>query len=157
MGLYPVVCRIGRRWEQTVLLDDVVQFVSAPFPVPTSWQGSPTDTRHFISPTHSGAVLGRTVPPWLSDRLLGPLNATISMNVFTLLVVLTIWLPFETSSVAGLFVVAVPMGMGTGSFVPLGGKGHTHTHTHIPYAYTHTHTQTHARRTFRQPYLHPQD
>jgi hypothetical protein len=73
-------------------------------------------------PTLSGAVLGRTVPPWLSDRVLGPLNATIAMNVFTLAVVLVLWLPLGASSVTALFVVVVLMGIGTGSFVPLGGK-----------------------------------
>jgi hypothetical protein len=45
------------------------------------------------------------------------------MNVFTLLVVLVIWLPLGASSSAALFVVVVLMGIGTGSFVPLGGKG----------------------------------
>ncbi|KAK3695032.1 major facilitator superfamily domain-containing protein [Podospora appendiculata] len=67
-----------------------------------------------------GAIFGRTVPPWLSDRKLGPLNAIILMNMFTLLVVLVVWLPFGDSSIAGLFVVTVLMGIGTGSFVPLG-------------------------------------
>ncbi|AEO65355.1 uncharacterized protein THITE_2112263 [Thermothielavioides terrestris NRRL 8126] len=67
-----------------------------------------------------GAVMGRTLPPWLSDRALGPLNAIIVMNIFTLLVVLAIWLPVGGSSVAALFVVMVLMGIGTGSFVPLG-------------------------------------
>ncbi|KAL2159227.1 hypothetical protein VTH06DRAFT_2659 [Thermothelomyces fergusii] len=67
-----------------------------------------------------GAVVGRTVPPWLSDRLLGPLNTTIVMNGFTLLTVLAIWLPLGESSVAALFLVVVLMGIGTGSFVPLG-------------------------------------
>lgn len=70
----------------------------------------------------SGAVLGRTLPPWLSDRLLGPLNATVLMNMFTLLSVLAVWLPLGASSTEALFVVMVLMGIGTGSFVPLGGK-----------------------------------
>jgi hypothetical protein len=69
----------------------------------------------------SGAVLGRTLPPWLSDRLLGPLNATVMMNMFTLLSVLAVWLPLGASSIEALFVVVL-MGIGTGSFVPLGGK-----------------------------------
>ena len=67
-------------------------------------------------------MLGRTLPPWLSDRVVGPLNATIMMNVFTLAVVLAIWIPCGGSSIAALFVVVVLMGIGTGSFVPLGGK-----------------------------------
>lgn len=67
-------------------------------------------------------MLGRTVPPWLSDRVLGPLNATILMNILTLLVVLVIWLPLGASSITALFAVVVLMGIGTGSFVPLGGK-----------------------------------
>jgi len=66
--------------------------------------------------------LGRTLPPWLSDRLFGPLNAILAMNVFTLLTVLAIWLPLGASSIAALFVVVVLMGIGTGSFVPLGGR-----------------------------------
>ncbi|KAM7190293.1 putative transporter [Naviculisporaceae sp. PSN 640] len=67
-----------------------------------------------------GAILGRTLPPWLSDRFLGPLNTIIVMNMFTLLVVLGVWLPFGASTVQGLFVAVVLMGIGTGSFVPLG-------------------------------------
>jgi hypothetical protein len=51
------------------------------------------------------------------------MNTILVMNVFTLLIVLTIWLPCGASSVAALFVVIVLMGFGTGSFVPLGGKG----------------------------------
>lgn len=62
------------------------------------------------------------MPPWLSDRVLGPLNATIAINVFTLLVVLAVWLPVGASSVAALFIVVALMCVGTGSFVPLGGK-----------------------------------
>ncbi|KAL2259376.1 hypothetical protein VTK26DRAFT_6966 [Humicola hyalothermophila] len=67
-----------------------------------------------------GALLGRTVPPWLSDRGSGPMNTTILMNMFTLLVVLTVWLPVGASSVPALFIVIVLMGIGTGSLVPLG-------------------------------------
>lgn len=49
------------------------------------------------------------------------------MNVFTLLVVLVVWLPFGAMAVSALFVVTVLMGVGTGSFVPLGGKSPVHT------------------------------
>lgn len=44
------------------------------------------------------------------------------MNIFTMLVVLVVWLPFGAKAVPALFVVTVLMGVGTGSFVPLGGK-----------------------------------
>ena len=71
----------------------------------------------------SGAVVGRSLPLWLSDRKLGPLNTVILMMTATLLVVLGIWLPFGTSSVPALFVVVVLLGIGTGSSVPLGGNG----------------------------------
>ncbi|KAL2018892.1 hypothetical protein VTK56DRAFT_317 [Thermocarpiscus australiensis] len=67
-----------------------------------------------------GAVLGRTAPPRLSDRLLGRMNTIIVMNIFTLFVVLVIWLPFGASHIAALYTVVVFMGIGTGSFVPLG-------------------------------------
>ncbi|KAK4173051.1 putative transporter [Triangularia setosa] len=67
-----------------------------------------------------GASFGRILPPLVSDRLLGPLNTTIAMNVFTLAVVLTIWLPAGANSIGMLYLVVVLMGIGTGSFVPLG-------------------------------------
>ena len=44
------------------------------------------------------------------------------MNLFTLLVVLVIWIPVGASSLAALFIVVALMGVGTGSFVPLGGE-----------------------------------
>ncbi|KAK0751592.1 major facilitator superfamily domain-containing protein [Schizothecium vesticola] len=66
------------------------------------------------------AVIGRSLPLWLSDRKLGPLNTVILMMTATLFVVLVIWLPFGTSSVTALLVVVVLLGIGTGSLVPLG-------------------------------------
>ena len=44
------------------------------------------------------------------------------MNMFTLVAVLGVWLPFGAATVQGLFVAVVLMGIGTGSFVPLGGE-----------------------------------
>lgn len=67
-----------------------------------------------------GAAFGRILPPFVSDRLLGPLNTTIAMNIFTLTAVLAIWLPAGASSIDMLYLVVVLMGIGTGSFVPLG-------------------------------------
>jgi len=57
----------------------------------------------------------------MSDRWLGPVNTVITMNAFTLLVVLLIWLPVGASTVQALFVVVVLMGVGAGSFAPLEG------------------------------------
>jgi hypothetical protein len=42
------------------------------------------------------------------------------MNGFTLLAVVVVWLPFGALKAEALFVVVVLMGVGTGSFVPLG-------------------------------------
>ncbi|KAK0656145.1 major facilitator superfamily domain-containing protein, partial [Cercophora newfieldiana] len=67
-----------------------------------------------------GAIIGRTAPLWLSDRKMGPINTIILMNVFTLLAVLVVWLPFGALTLPALFAVVVTMGIGTGSFVPLG-------------------------------------
>ncbi|KAK1757689.1 putative transporter [Echria macrotheca] len=67
-----------------------------------------------------GAIIGRTIPLWISDRKLGPLNTAILMNIFTIAAVLIIWLPFGASSIQALYVVVVLLGVGTGSFVPLG-------------------------------------
>ena len=69
-----------------------------------------------------GAVIGRSLPLWLSDRKFGPLNTMILMLTATLFTVLAIWLPFGTSSVTALFAVVVLLGIGTGSSVPLGGN-----------------------------------
>ncbi|ESA43948.1 hypothetical protein GE21DRAFT_853 [Neurospora crassa] len=79
------------------------------------------DKQFYLMTTYNiGAIVGRTLPSWLSDRKLGPVNTIIIMNVFTLLVVLVVWLPFGAMAVSALFVVTVLMGVGTGSFVPLG-------------------------------------
>ncbi|KAK3936077.1 major facilitator superfamily domain-containing protein [Diplogelasinospora grovesii] len=67
-----------------------------------------------------GSIVGRTLPPFLSDRKFGPINTATIMTIFTLLTVLVIWLPFGTLDVAALYVVVALMGIGTGSFVPLG-------------------------------------
>ncbi|KAK0633456.1 major facilitator superfamily domain-containing protein [Immersiella caudata] len=67
-----------------------------------------------------GAIVGRTAPMWLSDRKLGPMNMIILMNGLTLLAVVVVWLPFGALTAEALFVVVVLMGVGTGSFVPLG-------------------------------------
>ena len=77
---------------------------------------------HTVGFAHRGAVIGRSLPLWLSDLKFGPLNTMILMMTATLFVVLAIWLPFGTSSVTVLFVIAVLLGIGTGSSVPLGGK-----------------------------------
>ncbi len=67
-------------------------------------------------------MVGRTLPLWLSDRNLGPINTTILMKLFTLVVVLPIWLPLGATTPAALFAVVVLMGVGTGSLVPLAGN-----------------------------------
>lgn len=44
------------------------------------------------------------------------------MNGFTLVVVAAVWLPLGDQSAVALFFVVAFMGVGTGSFVPLGGR-----------------------------------
>ncbi|KAK0730702.1 major facilitator superfamily domain-containing protein [Lasiosphaeris hirsuta] len=75
---------------------------------------------HLMMSYNVGAILGRTIPLWVSDGKLGPLNTIILMNIFTLLTAVAVWLPFGASSIQALYVVVVLMGIGTGSFVPLG-------------------------------------
>lgn len=117
MGIDPYVCCFGRYGEQPVLPHDVVQHVSGRF-----WKGRGEDAVQWLtSERFRGAVIGRIVPLWISDRKLGPLNTIILMNCFTLLAVLVVWLPFGASSVPVLYVVVILLGIGTGSFVPLGG------------------------------------
>ena len=117
MGIDPYICGFGRYGEQSVLLHDIVQHVSGRF-----WKGRGRDAVWWLtSEWFRGAVIGRIVPLWISDRKLGPLNTIILMNCFTLLAVLVVWLPFGASSVSVLYVVVTLLGVGTGSFVPLGG------------------------------------
>ncbi|KAK3372541.1 major facilitator superfamily domain-containing protein [Podospora didyma] len=85
---------------------------------------------YLVMSYNIGAIIGRTVPPWLSDRKIGPINTIILMNVFTLLAVLVIWLPFGAMNIGALLVVTMLMGIGTGSFVPLGGKLTTRSRHH---------------------------
>ncbi|KAL1837497.1 hypothetical protein VTJ49DRAFT_3725 [Mycothermus thermophilus] len=82
--------------------------------------GASSEQFYLMLSHNVGAIVGRTVPLWLSDRFLGPLNTTLVMNLFTLLVVLAIWLPLGAASMVALYAAVVLMGIGTGSFVPLG-------------------------------------
>lgn len=49
-------------------------------------------------------------------------NTAIVMNILTLLAVLATWLPFGASTAQTLYAVVVLIGIGTGSFIPLGGN-----------------------------------
>jgi len=123
MGFHSYICRLRWNGRQPVLPDDVVQHVSGPSPLHQLHRQSTHGVALIESLTvfGRGAMIGRTVPLWLSDRKLGPINTIILMNVFTLLTVLVVWLPFGALTVPALFVVVLLMGIGTGSFVPLGG------------------------------------
>ncbi|KAK0612992.1 major facilitator superfamily domain-containing protein [Bombardia bombarda] len=79
-----------------------------------------SDQFYLIMSYNVGAIVGRTLPPWLADGKLGPLKTTIMMNMLTFVVVLAVWLPVGASSIAALYAVVLLLGIGTGSFVPLG-------------------------------------
>ena len=118
VGFDPYLCCLSWDGGQSILPHDVLQHVS----------GSRC-TRYIAAANGAtadrvdrGAIIGRTVPLWMSDRNLGPINTIILMNILTFVTVLAIWLPFGALTVPALYVVVVFMGIGTGSFVPLGGS-----------------------------------
>ncbi|KAF9879108.1 MFS monocarboxylate [Colletotrichum karsti] len=63
-----------------------------------------------------GSTLGRVIPGYLTDRM-GPFNVTIMMTIITELTMLSLWLPFGSTSAPVLYTVAFLLGFGTGSFV----------------------------------------
>ncbi|KAB5580463.1 major facilitator superfamily domain-containing protein [Coniochaeta sp. 2T2.1] len=111
----------GRFWLlcYTVWVYELVLFVqwgSIPTYSVTTGLGDPF---YLMVGYNIGAIVGSSVPPWLADRWFGPLNATIIMNIFSILVVFALRLPVGGTSAGALFAVVVLMGITTGSSVPL--------------------------------------
>jgi hypothetical protein len=79
----------------------------------------------YIEMTYNiGAILARTFPPYLATRW-GPFNVCLAMIIFTITVMLAIWVPAGDRSDAALYVVAFLLGIGTGSYTPLIGLRYT--------------------------------
>lgn len=81
--------------------------------------GFPQDTGYYIiSVLNASSCFGRIIPGYISDRV-GRFNTLLAMILFTLLLMLIIWLPFGHTNLAALYVFAALFGFGTGSWMAL--------------------------------------
>ena len=79
----------------------------------------PHDTGFYIiSVLNASSCFGRIIPGYVSDSI-GRFNTLLAMILFTLLLMLTIWLPFGHTSLTALYVFCAFFGFGTGSWMAL--------------------------------------
>jgi MFS family permease len=84
--------------------------LSTSFPPETSF--------YLISILNGVSCLGRLLPGYVADKI-GRFNTLIIMIIFTLILMLALWLPFGTTSLAALYSFAALFGFGTGSWAAL--------------------------------------
>ncbi|KAF2747965.1 MFS general substrate transporter [Sporormia fimetaria CBS 119925] len=72
----------------------------------------------LISVLNAGSCVGRVVPGYVADKL-GRFNTLLVMILFTLVIMLTLWLPFGTTSLRVLYAFAAIFGFSTGSWMAL--------------------------------------
>ncbi|EME44826.1 hypothetical protein DOTSEDRAFT_88843 [Dothistroma septosporum NZE10] len=73
---------------------------------------------YLIAVMNGSSCFGRILPGFISDYV-GRFNTLLVMMVFTLVVMLAIWLPFGTSSLAALYAFTALFGFGTGSWMAM--------------------------------------
>jgi MFS family permease len=79
----------------------------------------PADTGFYLIAILNGAsCLGRLVPGYISDKI-GRFNTLLIALIFTLAVMLILWLPFGNKSLPALYIFATIFGFGTGSWMAL--------------------------------------
>ncbi|KAF2819003.1 MFS general substrate transporter [Ophiobolus disseminans] len=78
----------------------------------------PETSFYLISVLNGVSCLGRLLPGYVADKI-GRFNTLFIMIVFTLVVMLALWLPFGTTSLAILYCFAALFGFGTGSWMAL--------------------------------------
>ncbi|EXJ77776.1 hypothetical protein A1O3_10005 [Capronia epimyces CBS 606.96] len=79
----------------------------------------PADTGFYIIAVLNGvSCLGRIIPGYFSD-FIGRFNTLLIMIVFTLILMLVLWLPFGNSSLAALYAFTALFGFGTGAWMAL--------------------------------------
>ncbi|KIV79898.1 hypothetical protein PV11_07439 [Exophiala sideris] len=89
-------------------------------PTYASYSGRyPADTGFYIIAVMNGfSCVGRIIPGYASD-FIGRFNTLMIMIVFTLILMLVLWLPFGETSLAALYVFCALFGFGTGSWMAL--------------------------------------
>ncbi|KAI1616893.1 MFS transporter, MCP family, solute carrier family 16, member 10 [Exophiala viscosa] len=79
----------------------------------------PVDTGFYIIAVMNGvSCIGRIIPGYVSD-IIGRFNTLLIMIVFTLILMLALWLPFGETSLAALYAFCALFGFGTGSWMAL--------------------------------------
>lgn len=79
----------------------------------------PADTGFYIISILNGvSCFGRILPGFVSDYI-GRFNTLMIMIVFTLILMLVLWLPFGHTSLAALYTFVALFGFGTGSWMAL--------------------------------------
>lgn len=79
----------------------------------------PADTGFYIIAVLNGvSSFGRIIPGYVSD-FVGRFNTLLIMIVFTLVMMLALWLPFGNSSLAALYAFCALFGFGTGAWMAL--------------------------------------
>ena len=79
----------------------------------------PSDTGFYLLAVMNGvSCLGRFFPGLVADKM-GRFNVLLIMILFTLVLMLVIWLPFGATSLPALYIFAALFGFGTGSWMAL--------------------------------------
>ncbi|KIW85770.1 hypothetical protein Z517_01162 [Fonsecaea pedrosoi CBS 271.37] len=79
----------------------------------------PPDTGFYIiSVLNASSCFGRIIPGYISD-FVGRFNTLLFMILFTLILMVAVWLPLGHTSLAALYVFAAFFGFGTGSWMAL--------------------------------------
>ncbi|KAK4610450.1 Riboflavin transporter MCH5 [Fulvia fulva] len=73
---------------------------------------------YLIAVMNGSSCFGRILPGFISDYV-GRFNTLLVMMVFTLIVILVVWLPFGTSSLSALYAFTALFGFGTGSWMAM--------------------------------------
>ncbi|KAF1920760.1 major facilitator superfamily domain-containing protein [Ampelomyces quisqualis] len=78
----------------------------------------PNTSFYLISVLNGVSCLGRLLPGYVADKI-GRFNTLFIMIIFTLVFMLSLWLPLGTTSLAALYCFAALFGFGTGSWMAL--------------------------------------
>ncbi|KAF2244355.1 MFS general substrate transporter [Trematosphaeria pertusa] len=79
----------------------------------------PADTGFYLISVLNGvSCLGRILPGYLADKI-GRFNTLLIMIIFTLVVMLVLWLPLGDRSLPAIYAFAALFGFGTGSWMAL--------------------------------------
>ena len=74
--------------------------------------------QYLVSILNAASLFGRVLPGYVADKI-GRFNTLLIMIVFTLVTMLSLWLPVGNTSLPALYSFAALFGFGTGSWMAL--------------------------------------